>query len=516
VQLGLTFGVRRAVQLRPHACAIADGPHRFTWAQFADRVARLAGGFRDLGVQSGDRVALLALNSHRSVECYFAALHAGGVIVPINHRLARHEIAAQIADAEPGILVIGTEFIDLVAALQAGYLGAHFPKVVVCDGKMDAAFDDLLAAPPVADASRAGDDLACLFYTGGTTGAPKGVMLSHANIMANSLNFLAHLGTDETLVHLHCGPLFHVAAGVRLFSTTQVAGTHVVLPRFAAAGVLEAIARERVTLATFVPTMLRALLDEPAIEDADVSSLRTITYGAAPMPEALLHEAMARLPGVHFVQSYGMTETSPIATMLGWRDHGEAASRTGRLRSAGQAALLAEIAIADPTGGQLPQGEVGEIVIRGPMVMLGYWRQPEATAQAIRDGWMRSGDVGYLDADGYLFVVDRLKDIIISGGENVHSQEVENVIAGHPAVHQCAVLGRPDPRWGEAVHAVVVPRPDMALTPADIIAHCKARMAGFKCPRSVEIRRQPLPLSGTNKILKQKLRDELTLAACPA
>jgi acyl-CoA synthetase (AMP-forming)/AMP-acid ligase II len=262
--------------------------------------------------------------------------------------------------------------------------------------------------------------------------------------------------------------------------------------------------------------MLRALLDDPAIKDTDLSSLHTVTYGAAPMPEALLQEAMARMPGVHFVQSYGMTETSPIATMLGWRDHGVAASRTGRLRSAGQAALLADVAIADPAGGHLPQGQIGEILIRGPMVMLGYWRRPEATAQALRDGWMRSGDVGYLDADGYLFVVDRLKDVIISGGENVHSQEVENVISGHPAVHQCAVFGLPDPRWGEAVHAVVVPRPDMAVTPADIIAHCKVHMAGFKCPRSVEIRNTPLPLSGTNKILKQKLRDELTLAKCPA
>jgi acyl-CoA synthetase (AMP-forming)/AMP-acid ligase II len=516
LQLGLTFGMRRAVQQRPHACAIADGPHRFTWAQIADRVARLAGGFRDLGVQSGDRVALLALNSHRSIECYFAALHAGGVIVPINHRLASHEIAAQIADAEPSILVIGSEFTHLIAELQAGYASAHFPKSVVCDGETGVAFDELLSSAPLADANRAGDDLACLFYTGGTTGAPKGVMLSHANIMANSINFLAHLGTDETLVHLHCGPLFHVAAGVRLFSTTQVAGTHVMLPRFTSAGVLEAIAREQVTLATFVPTMLRALLDDPAIGDADLSSLRTITYGAAPMPEALLHEAMVRLPGVHFVQSYGMTETSPIASMLGWRDHGEADAHTGRLRSAGQAALLAEIAIADPAGIPLTQGQIGEILIRGPMVMLGYWRQPEATAQVMRDGWMRSGDVGYLDADGYLFVVDRLKDIIISGGENVHSQEVENVIAGHPAVHQCAVFGLPDPRWGEAVHAVVVPRPHMALTQADIIAHCKARMASFKCPRSVEIRQAPLPLSGTNKILKQKLRDERTTAKCPA
>jgi acyl-CoA synthetase (AMP-forming)/AMP-acid ligase II len=224
---------------------------------------------------------------------------------------------------------------------------------------------------------------------------------------------------------------------------------------------------------------------------------------------------MRRLPHVRFIQSYGMTETSPIATMLGWRDHLADDSRKNRLRSAGKPALLAEIAIADQTGTHLPTGGTGEILIRGPMVMLGYWRKPEATQEALRDGWMRTGDVGYLDAEGYLYVVDRLKDVIISGGENVHSQEVENVIASHPAVHQCAVFGRPDPRWGEAVHAVVVPRPGACVSAADIVAHCKASIAGFKCPRSVEIRAEPLPVSGTNKVLKAKLREAL-LQAEPA
>jgi acyl-CoA synthetase (AMP-forming)/AMP-acid ligase II len=512
LELGLTYGLRRAARLRPYSPAVIDGASTLTWAEFASRVARLAASFHALGLRKGDRVALLAMNSHRSLECYFAALHAGGVITPINHRLSVREILAQIEDAEPAILVAGGAFETIALAAQTG---GGPPALICCDdpSPFGLNYEMLIAeSAPVQDSNRRGDDLACLFYTGGTTGAPKGVMLSHANIMANTVNFLGHIGCDEHLVHLHCGPLFHVAAGVRLFSVTQAAGRHVVLPRFSAAETAEAIERNSVTIATFVPTMLRALLDLPEIGAAGLPSLRVITYGAAPMPEALLREAMQRLPHVRFVQSYGMTETSPIATMLGWRDHLAEGPAKNRLRSAGRPALLAEIAIADQAGAHLPTGGIGEILVRGPMVMLGYWRKAEATQEALRDGWMRTGDVGYLDAEGYLYVVDRLKDVIISGGENVHSQEVENVIASHPAVHQCAVFGRPDPRWGEAVHAVVVPRPGASISAADIVAHCKASIAGFKCPRSVEIRVEPLPISGTNKILKARLREALLQA----
>jgi acyl-CoA synthetase (AMP-forming)/AMP-acid ligase II len=339
------------------------------------------------------------------------------------------------------------------------------------------------------------------------------VLLSHVNIIANTVNFIAHIGMDQDTVHLHCGPLFHVASGVRLYSVTQAAGTHVILPRFTPGDVLQAIQQHRVTLATFVPTMLRNLLDHPDFGTIDLSSLSYITYGAAPMPEALLREAMERLPGVRFVQSYGMTETSPIATMLGWRDHLSIDGAPDRLRSAGQPALLAEVRIVDPAGTVLGAGEVGEIVIKGPMVMSGYWRKPEATAQAVRDGWMHSGDIGYLDDHGYLYVVDRMKDVIISGGENIYSLEVENAIATHPAVQQCAVFGRPDAKWGESVHAVVVPRPGHMPSEAEIIAHCRRQIAGFKCPKTVELRLTPMPLSGANKILKAKLRDELLAMA---
>ncbi|WP_198351081.1 acyl-CoA synthetase [Flavisphingomonas formosensis] len=516
MKTGLIQGLRRAVQIRPAGIALIDGERRFTWTELSGRIARLAGAFRTLGLAPGDRVALLALNSHRSLETGFAALLAGGVLAPLNHRLSTAEIAAQLADSEPVLLVIGPEFLPQLEALR-GACPAIAAVLLSGDGEVPTGLHSydraLAAASPLTDAGRGGDDLACLFYTGGTTGAPKGVMLSHANILANSVNFIAHIGMDEETVHLHCGPLFHVAAAVRLFSVTQAAGTHVMLPRFAPPEVLETIERAGVTLATFVPTMLRTLLDDPSLAAHDLSSLRYITYGAAPMPEVLLREAMEKLPHVRFVQSYGMTETSPIATMLGWRDHLSDARAKGRLRSAGRPALLADIAIHDPTTGlPVSTGDTGEVVIRGPMVMRGYWRKPEATTEALRNGWMHSGDVGFLDADGYLHIVDRLKDVIISGGENIYSLEVENAIASHPAVQQCAVFGRPDPKWGEAVHAVVVPKTEQALTGDQVIAHCRTLIAGFKCPRSVDIRLEPLPLSGANKILKTDLRRALLAA----
>jgi acyl-CoA synthetase (AMP-forming)/AMP-acid ligase II len=515
MRLGLTHGLRRALQLRGHETGLVSSGKAFTWAEIVARIGKLAGGLQALGVADGERVALLAMNSHRSFECYFASIWAGGIVTPLNHRLSFGEIAAQIADAAPRVLVVDWQFVHLADALRTAC--ASIVTVILADDAEAppgvVGYESLIATASVGiDTNREGDDGACLFYTGGTTGAAKGVLLTHDNILANTVNFMSEIGLDEEAVHLHCGPLFHVAAGVRLFSVTQAAGTHVMLPRFEPQEVLRAIAEQRVTIATFVPTMLRALLDQRDIADFDLSSLRYITYGAAPMPVAVLQEAMVRLPNVRFVQSYGMTETSPIATMLSWRDHVPGHDGPDRLRSAGRAAVLSEIRIVGPDGATLPVGEAGEITIKGPMVMGGYWRKPDATAKAVRDGWMHSGDIGYLDESGYLYVVDRIKDLIISGGENVYSQEVENVIASHPAVQECAVFGRPDSRWGESVHAVVVPKPGQDVRQEEIVAHCRTLIAGFKCPKSVQIRLAPMPLSGANKILKTQLRAELLAA----
>ncbi|MCW1381880.1 long-chain fatty acid--CoA ligase [Novosphingobium sp. KCTC 2891] len=510
----LTQAIDRAVRIKGASSAVVDGDTRFTWREFGDRVARLAAGFQALGLASGGRVVLLALNSHRSLECFFAAMHAGGVIVPLNHRLGKLEIAAQVADCDPDVIVVGSEFVEQVRGLPKR-ADQRPPALVHCaSGPAPeglAAFEDLIArSDPVDDALRCGEDLACLIYTSGTTNAAKGVMLSHANLCANTANVIGELGMDEATVDLHHGPLFHIASAARLFSASHVAGCHVILPRFVAAEVIAEIERSRITHLTLVPTMVRMLLDEPGFAAADLSSLRYVSYGSAAMPEPLLREFMERLPQVRFVQSYGMTELSPVTTILGWQDHLPGAAANGRLRSAGRAAMFAEVAVVGPDDRPLPIGKAGEIVARGPMVMQGYWNRPDLTAEALRGGWMHTGDIGYLDGDGYLFVVDRLKDMIITGGENVWSQEVENALSAHPAIAQCAVIGKPDAHWGETVHAVVTLKAGNAASAQELIDHCRDLLAHYKCPRSVDIRADPLPLSGANKILKAALREQLT------
>lgn len=509
----LTQAIRRAVAIRPETVAVIDGDQAFSWRVFADRVARLAAAFKDLGVGPGDRIVLVALNSHRTLEAFYGAMQAGGVIVPLNHRLGLGEIAAQANDCAPTVVILGPEFASLADVLGKDPAGNARALIHCASGPAPAgfhAYEGLLAEhEPADDAGRSGDDLACLLYTSGTTSAAKGVMLSHANFCANTANVVPELAMDETTVHLHHGPLFHVASAARLFSTTHVAGTHVFLPRFVASEVIAEIARTGVTHATFVPTMFRMMLDEPSLHTADLSSLRYVSYGSAAMPEPLLREFMAALPGTRLLQSYGMTELSPVVTILGWRDHLPDAADSGRLRSAGRSAMLAEVAVVDPADRPLPIGSHGEIVARGPMVMQGYWNRPDLTAEALRGGWMHTGDIGYFDEAGYLYVVDRLKDMIITGGENVWSQEVENALASHPAVAQCAVIGKPDPHWGEAVHAVVNLREGMSASPEELIAHCRSLIAHYKCPRSVDLRDKPMPLSGANKILKSELRAEL-------
>jgi acyl-CoA synthetase (AMP-forming)/AMP-acid ligase II len=363
----------------------------------------------------------------------------------------------------------------------------------------------LATVRPREDAVRGGEQLACIFYTGGTTGRSKGVMLSHQNLWANAVVTAGRFGFDASMVSLHAGPLFHLAAGARVFTTAMLGGKHVVIPRFTPTDALNAIVRDRVTVATFVPTMLSMLLELPDLASYDLSSLRMITYGASPMPETVLVECMRRFPAVRFAQSYGMTELSPVATILGPEDHLPDAPKR-HLRSAGRAISSAEIKVVDARDRELPCGEIGEIVERGPMVMQGYWNKPELSAETLRGGWMHTGDSGYFEPDGYLYIADRIKDMIITGGENVYSTEVENAISAHPDVLQCAVIGLPDERWGESVHAVVVRRPAAVLTGEDIVAHCRGLIAGYKCPRSVDVREQPLPLSSVNKINKAELR----------
>jgi acyl-CoA synthetase (AMP-forming)/AMP-acid ligase II len=285
------------------------------------------------------------------------------------------------------------------------------------------------------------------------------------------------------------------------------AAEHVILPTFNPLDVIQVIGLERVNSMLLVPTMIQSVLDHPQLGEHDLSSLKQILYGASPISEALLDRALAAFPGVEFAQGYGMTELSSAVSFLSGYSHTPAGRAAGKLRSAGQAICGVDVRILDSQGCELVRGKVGEIVVRSPGMMLGYWNQPEETGRALRGGWMHTGDAGYLDEDGYLFIVDRLKDMIITGGENVYSVEVENALASHPAVAACAVLGLPDEKWGEAVHAVVVLKEGARASDEDLRLHCRALIAGYKCPRSIEFR-SSLPLSAAGKLLKFKLREE--------
>jgi len=506
--MNITHGLRRALQVNPNGLSTVFGDRRRTWRETGARVARLAGGMAALGVAPGDRVAVLALNSDRYLELYLAAGWAGAVIVPLNIRWSALENEDALRDCRAKLLFVDKAF--LATALTLANAIPDLQLVFADDGEAPAGlagYEALAVQGPAApDAMRAGADLAGIFYTGGTTGRSKGVMLSHHNLMANALNALGEGLWPGSSVYLHAAPMFHLANGAAMYSILLSGGSNVIIPSFTPEGVMAAIQTARATDVLLVPTMIQMFVDHPALPSYDLSSLRSISYGASPISEAVLDRASRALPNVRFTQAYGMTELSPIATLLHWSEHIGEGRAKGRHRGAGRATLGCEVRIVDADDRPVANGTVGEIVVRGDTVMMGYWERPEETARAVVDGWMHTGDGGYIDDDGFIYVVDRVKDMIISGGENVYSVEVENAVAQHPAVAQCAVVGIPSAEWGEQVHAVVVLRPGATLTAGELIDHCKRLIAGYKCPRSVDIRHEPLPLSGAGKILKRELR----------
>ncbi|SEL47324.1 Acyl-CoA synthetase (AMP-forming)/AMP-acid ligase II [Variovorax sp. YR750] len=506
----LTQGLHRAVQQRPDAIAVRFAGRARTFRDFAERVARLAGALQRLGMQAGDRVAMLSLNSDRYLEYQMAVPWGGGVLNPCNIRWSAAEILYSLEDSGSGILLVDETFRPVVEQMRGQ--SKSLREVVYCgDGPVPSgmhSYEGLIdAAAPVPDAVRRGEDLAGIFYTGGTTGFPKGVMLSHTNICSSALAAQAEGLAPADGCYLHAAPMFHLADMGLATPHWFTGNTHTIIPMFTPEGVLDAIQRDRVTSLLLVPTMIQMLVDHPAMrEPRDLGSLKNITYGASPISEAVLNRAMEAFPGVGFVQAYGMTELSPIATLLPAELHTAEGRKRGKLRSAGRAAVCMEVRVVDADDNEVPRGTVGEVAVRGPNVMQGYWNKPEQTAAALRDGWMHTGDGAYMDDDGFIFVVDRMKDMIISGGENVYSAEVENAINQHPAVAACAVIGIPSDEWGEAVHAVLVLKPGQGVQAEALIAHCKTLIAGYKCPRSVAIV-DALPLSGAGKVLKTRLRE---------
>ena len=481
----------RAMGVGPERCAVRCGDLQLSYGQTWERAGRAVGGLHGLGVGPGDRVAVVGPNCHRYLELYQAIPGAGMVLVPLNQRHTAAELGYALQDSGAKVLFAAA--------------GIDYP-----DGLVEHAFDmgdgyeQLIAdAPPSAFPDElSSDTVAGLFYTGGTTGAAKGVMLTHRNLVANALHFQAAWAFGPDTCWLVAAPLFHAAGSIAVLATVWHGGRHVALRAFDPGAALDLIESERVTATLLVPTMLAAISDEQLARPRDVGSLSLLSHGGAPVATETLRRAHAAFPAAELMHLYGTTETAPIATIL---PHEERVLDCAQGHSCGQPAVGVEVVVRDlATGVPVSTGTVGEVAIRGENVMRGYWNKPEATAAALCDGWYRTGDLGYMDDHSYLYLVDRAKDMIVSGGENVYSTEVEEVLFRHPAVLEAAVFGIPDERWGEVVHAVVVPRDD--VTEADLLGHCRGLIAGYKLPKRIDLRTEPLPKSGAGKVLKRELR----------
>ncbi|MFJ2668164.1 long-chain fatty acid--CoA ligase [Nocardia fluminea] len=504
----LTQALHRSAAATPDRPATICGTRVRTFTEQIQRVAALAGGLRLTGVGAGDRVAILALNSDRYIESLFAVPWADAVLNPVNTRWSPAEIAYSLQDSGTRTLIVDDVFLPVVAELRR--LVPILETIIHAgDAKTPGgllSYDKLIdASAPIEDARRSGDSPAGIFYTGGTTGSPKGVVLSHANLITAALGGLASgnffVGRDSPRA-LHVAPMFHLADLGFLLMTSIAGGTNIALPGFDPQAIFACIDQHQVTDTVLVPTMLQMLVDNPARTDFDLGTLRTIIYGASPVSPALLQRATEALPEAEFVQVYGMTELAAMATILPAADH----HVPQRGRSAGRPMPTAEIRVIDDADNKLGVGAIGEVIVRGGQTMLGYWNKPEDTDQALQDGWMHTGDAGYFDEHGYLYIVDRFKDMIISGGENVYSSEVETALSQHPAVAAAAVIGIPHDQWGESVHAVVVLKPGTSVDTEQLQSHTRTLIAGYKVPRSIEFVAE-LPVSGAGKILKRTLRE---------
>jgi long-chain acyl-CoA synthetase len=485
--------LRHASIVFADAPALICGEHHESYAELWRRCSKLAGALHGLGLERGDRVAILAGNCHRYVEVYAGVPACGLVVVPLNTRHAEPELRyaledsgtrVLITDRDPGAL---TDLVETVIRLGDEY-----------DAFVEAAAEWALGEG-IEEST-----LAALCYTGGTTGASKGVMLSHRNLVANGFHSLAATPQQRDDRYLVMAPLFHAAGSMQIVPTFWTGGCQVMLNAFDPAAALDAIERERITVSLGVPTMLAAVAEEQHMRPRETSSLRLLVHGGSPIATEVVRRGHAAMPSAEFVEVYGATELSPLATV---QRNEQALVDDRRGRSCGQPAPGVEVTIRTSEGRVCPPGEVGEVVVRGANVMLGYWNKPEQTAAVLVDGRYWTGDLGRMDAEGNLFLVDRSKDMIVSGGENVYSTEVEEVLYQHPGVLEAAVFGVPDEHWGEAVHAVVVPRDDeQGVTSDELVDFCRDRIAGYKLPKAIDLRSEPLPKSGPGKVLKRELR----------
>ncbi|GAA4830768.1 fatty-acid--CoA ligase FadD5 [Saccharopolyspora rosea] len=507
---GMTMSdqLARHARTAPDDVALRFGAARRTYRELDDRATRLANALRLRGIGPGDRIAVLGHNGIEVIECYYAAARLGAICVPVNFRLVADEIAYVLADSGAAAVLVDETFADVVAAARAK---ARCTEVclVIGDARSDGAerYEDALREASTEPVDVAVDEHSPAFvmYTSGTTGHPKGAVLTHRNLLMHTFSMLVQNGVcDNDRVGLSGGPLFHVAGLAAMLPTLLIGGTWVVARTggFDPAEAVAVLERERVTSCFFVPAQWQAICAVPDIAERDLSALRRVTWGAAPASTDLLRRMIETFPDAEVTSVFGQTECSPVTTML------RGADALRKIGSVGKPILNVEARIVDDDMNDVPPGEVGEIVYRGPMVMQGYWGRPEETAEAFRGGWFHSGDLVRQDEDGYLFVVDRKKDMIISGGENIYCAEVENTLHGHPKIAEVSLIGVPDPKWGETPLAVLVPR-EAADPPTaeELLAWSRERMAAYKCPRRIQVVGE-LPRNPSGKVLKNRLREQ--------
>ncbi len=514
--LGETLG--RPFRLFPRKKAIVCGDKHWTYQEFYNRVSRFSSCLKDLGVEKGDRVALLHPNCHVFLESYYAIAQIGAISVPINYRLSPQEIAFILKDSDSKILIADSIFeflIEKVLEMGGGietiiWSGAgELPNALV-----SLKYEKLLEQrnlAPLPEGSIHEEDIAQIYYTSGTTGRPKGVMLTHKNVTTHALSAIAEIQLTDCDVWIHVAPLFHLADAWATWAITWVGGTHIMVRDFEPKKVLEMIEKERVTLTNLIPTMINLMINHPEVDQFDYKSLRLLLSGGAPIAPEVVRK-MVETFKCDYIQTYGMTETSPYLTLSILKDHLKRLSKEEQLQfksKTGREFIGIELKVVNERGEEVQKNgkEVGEIIVRGDTVMRGYWKLPEETEKSMKEGWFYTGDLAVIDEEGYVTIVDRKKDMIITGGENVYSTEVEHILYTHPSILECAVIGIPDPKWGEVVKGIVVLKSGERATEQEIIQFCKERIASYKAPKSIDFM-ESLPKTGSGKIHKKALKEK--------
>jgi acyl-CoA synthetase (AMP-forming)/AMP-acid ligase II len=514
----------KALKLFPEKQAIVCGGKHWTYQEFCNRINRLSHCLKGFGIKKDDKVAILHPNCHTFLEAYYATPQIGAISVPINHRLSPREIAFILQDSESKILIADLMFKNQIDPIRKEIRGIEKilwtsedkdnPSLSASKDSIDLNYEEVLQQADfnaLSEPSINGEDIAQIYYTSGTTGRPKGVMLSHKNVATHALGTIAEIHLTDCDVWIHVAPLFHLADAWATWAVTWVGGTHVLVREFDAKVVLETIQREKVTLTNLIPTMLNLMVNHPDVGKFDYSSLRVLLSGGAPIAPEVVRKIVETFK-CDYIQTYGMTETSPYLTLSILKEHLKKLSNEDQLRfksKTGREFIGVALKVVNEQGKEIKKDEkeVGEIIVKGDIVTKGYWKLPEETKKSIKEGWLYTGDMAVIDEEGYVTIVDRKKDMILTGGENVYSTEVENVLYMHPAILECAVVGVPDQKWGEAVKGIVVLKPGQKATAQEIIQFCKERMTHYKAPKSIDFI-GALPRTGSGKIHKKGLRDK--------